>query len=129
MNNYTKLLTDLIIVDVDIKEEDKTLILLNSLPDEEYKTFVLTLDKAALLNYEVRNKDKQSSFNGTTAETMTTRGMGLNRRKGKEEFEKSKTSGHEELKKDQCAFCREGYWKIDYPKIKPKESKSEANIA
>jgi len=43
MNDYTKLLTDLVNVDVDIKEEDKALILLNSLPDEEYETFVLTL--------------------------------------------------------------------------------------
>ena len=43
MNNYTKLLTDLINVDVSIEKEDKTLILLNSLPDEEYETFILTL--------------------------------------------------------------------------------------
>ena len=43
MNDYAKLLTDLINVDVDIKEEDKILILLNSLPDEEYDTFILTL--------------------------------------------------------------------------------------
>ena len=43
MNNYTKLLIDLVNMDMDIKEEDKTLILLNSLPDEEYKTFTLTL--------------------------------------------------------------------------------------
>ena len=43
MNNYTKLLTDLVNMDVDIKEEDKTLILLNSLPDEEYEIFALTL--------------------------------------------------------------------------------------
>jgi len=35
MNDYTKLLTDLVNVDVDIEEEDKALILLNSLPDEE----------------------------------------------------------------------------------------------
>jgi len=34
MNDYIKLLTYLINVDVDIKEEDKVLILLNSLPDE-----------------------------------------------------------------------------------------------
>jgi len=39
MNNYTKFLTDLINVDVKIKEEDKVLILLNSLPDEEYEIF------------------------------------------------------------------------------------------
>jgi len=35
MNNYIKLLTDLVNVNVDIEEEDKVLILLNSLPDEE----------------------------------------------------------------------------------------------
>ena len=49
------------------KKEDKTVILLNSLPDEEYETFVLTLINgkqslnyndvsAALVNYEVRRK-------------------------------------------------------------------------
>ena len=43
MNNCTKLLTGLVNVDVKIKEEDKTLILLNSLPDKEYEIFTLTL--------------------------------------------------------------------------------------
>ena len=38
MNNYIKLLTDLVNVDVKIDEEDKAMILLNSLPDEEYGT-------------------------------------------------------------------------------------------
>ena len=43
MNNYTKFLTDLVNVDVKIEEEDKGLVLLNSLLDEEYETFTLTL--------------------------------------------------------------------------------------
>ena len=43
MNDYTKLLTNLVNVNVDIEEEDKALILLNSLPDEEYETFILTM--------------------------------------------------------------------------------------
>ena len=43
MNIYTKLLTDLINVDVKIDEEDKTVILLISLPEEEYETFTLIL--------------------------------------------------------------------------------------
>jgi len=43
MNNYTKLLTDLVNVDVKSDEENKAVILLNSLPDEEYGTFTLTL--------------------------------------------------------------------------------------
>jgi len=36
MNNYTKLLADLVNVDIAIEEEDKAVILLNSLLDEEY---------------------------------------------------------------------------------------------
>ena len=39
MNSYTKLLTDLVNVDVEIDEEYKAVILLNSLPREEYETF------------------------------------------------------------------------------------------
>jgi len=38
MNNYTILLADLINVNMAIEEEDKVLILLNSLPDREYET-------------------------------------------------------------------------------------------
>jgi len=58
-------------------------ILLNSLPDKEYETFVLTLINgkqllnyndvsAAFVNYEVRRKEKQSSSNSTSAEVLTT---------------------------------------------------------
>ena len=43
INRYTKLLTDLVNVDVKVDEEDKAIILLNSLPAEEYETFTLTL--------------------------------------------------------------------------------------
>ena len=67
MNDYTKFLTDLVNVDVNIEEENKALILLNSLPDEEYETFVLTLINerqslnynnvsAALVNYKVKEE-------------------------------------------------------------------------
>ena len=44
MNNYTKLLIDLGKVDMSIEEEDKALILLSFLSDEEFETFVLTLN-------------------------------------------------------------------------------------
>ena len=43
MNSYTKLLTDLFNVDVKIDEEDKAVILLNSILEEEHETFTLTL--------------------------------------------------------------------------------------
>ena len=43
MNNYTQLLTNLTNVDEVIKDEDKALIILSSLLDDDYETFVLTL--------------------------------------------------------------------------------------
>ena len=41
MNSYTRLLTDLVNVDVEIDEEGNAVILLNSLPREEYETSLL----------------------------------------------------------------------------------------
>ena len=53
MNSYTNFLTDLVNVDVKIDEEDKAVILLNSLPEEEYETFTLTLiNGRQSLNYD-----------------------------------------------------------------------------
>ena len=43
MSKYTKFLTDLVNVDEVIKDEDKALVLLSSLPDDDYETSVLTL--------------------------------------------------------------------------------------
>ena len=43
LNRYTRLLIDLVNVDVETNEEEKAVILLNSLPRKEYKTFTLTL--------------------------------------------------------------------------------------
>jgi len=116
MNNYSKLLADLANMDGVTKNEDKALILLNSLPDEEHETFVLSLINgkaslsyndvsAALMNHEVRKKDKKSSSSSTTAEVLTARGMSSNHRKGKGDVGKSMTGNHK-LRKNQCAFCK-----------------------
>ena len=54
-----------------IKDEDKALILLSSLPNEEYESFILTLINektshsyndvsASFMNQDVRRKDKKS---------------------------------------------------------------------
>jgi len=142
MNNYTELLTDLVNVDVKIDEEDKAMIQLNSLPDEEYKIFTLilingrqTIDNsdvsAALVNYEVRRQNKLSSSEGTSAEALAVRDRSSNR-KGRGDHERSKSRlGFKDLKKNQCAFCKDlGHWKIDCPKTKgkKKESKPKANL-
>jgi len=101
INIYTKLFADLINVDMAIEEEDKALILLNSLPDKEYEIFVLTLINgkqtlnysdvsATLVNYEVRRKDKQSSSKSTLAEALTVRGRSSSK-KGKGDCGRSKS--------------------------------------
>ena len=52
INIYMKLLADLTNLDVVIEDEDKALILLNSLPDEGYEIFVLTLiNRRIFLSY------------------------------------------------------------------------------
>ena len=118
INRYTKLLTDLVNVDVKIDEEDKAVILLNSLPAEEYETFTLTfingrqtLDyhevSSALANYETRRKERQPSQSSSSAEALAVRSRGSSR-KGSEERGRSKSrSGYRDLRKNQCAFCRE----------------------
>jgi len=84
INNYTKLLTDLANLDVVIDNENKALILLSSLPDEGYETFVLTLINrrisfsysevtTALVNLELRRKNNEYSISGTLAEVLTVR--------------------------------------------------------
>jgi len=91
MNNYTKLLTDLVNVYVKIDEEDKAVILLNSLSDEKYETFTLTLINGrqtlnynevspALVNYEVRRQDILYSHESTSAEALAVRSIGSNRK-------------------------------------------------
>ena len=115
MNNYMKLLIYLTNVDEVIKDEDKTLILLSSLLDEKYETFFITLINGkfslsynnlsvALVNQEIRTKDKKSSSNSTTAEVLIARGIGSNHLNGKGDVGKFKT-GNRELRKNQCAFC------------------------
>ena len=63
-------------------EKDKAVILLNSLPREEYETFTLTFlngrkslnyseVSAALVSYEARRQDRLSSSGSTTAEAVS----------------------------------------------------------
>jgi len=115
LNRYTKLPTDLVNVDVETSEEDKAVILLNSLPREEYETFTLTLINgrkslnynevsAALVSYKVRRQDRLSSSGNTTAEALAVRGRSSNR-KGRYDQGRSKSrSGFRDRKRNQCAL-------------------------
>jgi len=67
----------------------RRLILLSSLPDEGYETFLLTLINertflnyskmtTALVNLELRRKDNECFTSGTSAEVLTARGSSPN---------------------------------------------------
>ena len=113
LNRYTKLLTHLVNVDVETNEEDKAVILLNSLPREEYETFTLTLINgrkslnynevsAALVSYEARRQDRLSSSGSTTVEALAVRGRSFNK-KGRDDQGRSKSRlGFRDLKRNQC---------------------------
>ena len=89
INIYMKLLADLTNVNVVIEDEDNDLILLSSLPDEGYETFVLTLINErislnynevinALVNLELRRRERESSSSNTSAEVLVARGSSSN---------------------------------------------------
>jgi len=111
INNYTKLLVDLTNFDVVIEDEDTTLILLSSLPDEGYEIFVLNLINgrtslsyskvsAALVNLELR-KDKACFTNNTSADVLTARGSSPNRRRENQQKSNWKPMvGNRKLEKD-----------------------------
>ena len=109
MNNYMKLLSDLANMKEMIKDEHKTLILLNSFSDEEYKTFFLTLINGkkslsynevstALVNHKLRKKDKESSIS-THAKVLATREIDFNHRKDKRDIS---DTGNRKLRKNRC---------------------------
>ena len=105
-------------VDVMIDEEDKAIIFLNSLPEEEYETFTLTfingrqtLDyhevSSALASYETSRKERHPFQSSSSVEALAVRGRGSSR-KGKEERGRSKSRPRfRDLKRNQCTFCRE----------------------
>ena len=101
INTYTKLLMNVSNLNVMIDDKDKTLILLSSLSDEGYETFVLTLINGrislshkkviiALVNLELRRKDKESS-GSTSAKLLSMGRASPNQRKGSQLKSKSKT--------------------------------------
>ena len=108
MNNYTKLLTELINMDVEIDEEDKTVILLIN----RRKFLNYNEVYAALVNYEVRRQDRLSSSGSISVETLAVRGRSSNR-KGRGDHGRSKfRSDFRDLERNQCALCKElGHWK------------------
>ena len=106
---------DLTNLDVVIDDKDKALILLSSLPNEGYETFVLVLINGrtflsykevtiALMNLELRSKDTESSFGDTSADILTVGRASPNQRRGNQRAGKS-LGGSRQVQKNQCVNC------------------------
>ena len=112
-----KLLVDLVNLDAVIEDEDKALILLNSLPNEGYETFVLSLINGrtslsynevttAHINLELRRKEQKCSTSDTSAEVLTARRSSPNRRRENQQKSNWKSiGGSHKVQKNQCFNC------------------------
>ncbi|KAL7212405.1 hypothetical protein ACSBR2_015150 [Camellia fascicularis] len=130
LNAYNKILADLQNLDVAIEDEDKALLLLNSLPDT-YNHLITTLlygkdeicfknVSSSLINNEYSKKAKEN-FNDTFSNTLTVKGRSH-----------SKLAGvRVNPAKDKCAYCHEKrQWKKDCPSLKGKKNVvSKVNVA
>lgn len=141
LNNFNKIIADLKNLDVQIDDEDKTLLLLNSLPDT-YDHLINTLlygkkkikyvdVSNALVNNEFRRKDKYANMD-STLEALTVRCRTNNRRYTRREKSCSKSRGRSSdrrrLAKDECVACRQkGNWAKDCPHKDKKDEK--VNVA
>ncbi|KAI5313660.1 hypothetical protein L3X38_042836 [Prunus dulcis] len=127
----------------DVKVEDKALILLNSLPDSYdhlattviYGKDTIIFDEVsnALMNHEVRHKDKKAQ--NPTSDALVVRGRSSERRRFSDRRRsQSRPRGNSQNRKgperDECAFCHnKGHWKKDCLKLHSKNRNTHANVA
>ena len=129
LEEFNELLVELENLEEIIKDEDKALILMNSLP-ESYEPFMTTwiygretikYDEisSTLMNHEVRHLNRQEMNN---SEAVMVRGRSKEKKGLYMKNNRSRTRGVSKnkkfLDKDECVFCHEkGHWKNDCPKI------------
>jgi hypothetical protein len=119
LNNLNKILADLQNLDVKIDDEDKVVVLINSLPDTyEHLATTLMYGKDtlkfedvsnALTNDEYRRKDKQA--HSTTSRALTVRGRSESKKplsRNHSALRNRGTSSNRKIPaKDECVFCHQ----------------------
>ena len=133
VNLFNKILTDLLNLDERFEDEDKTMLLLNSLPNEyDHLTTTLFRGKdsvifdticSALYNSETIKKDRKD-YRDTIAEALTAVGRSQSRKPRKRNKSKGRPA------KDECAFYREKeHLKKNCPKLQKGNATSDACVA
>ncbi|KAL7246769.1 hypothetical protein ACSBR2_001802 [Camellia fascicularis] len=140
LNDFNKILVDLLNLNVEVEDEDEdedednVLLLLNSLPDE-YKHLITTLlygkeeikfedVSNTLVNNEYRKKDKKAHYQDTSGRALVVRGrLEKKKQSGRGSYKSSKKRSRSMSKElptrripaiDECALCRKkGHWKVD----------------
>ena len=110
VKSFNKILTDLLNLDEKFKDENKALLLLNSLPNEyDHLITILLYGKdnvtfdvvcSSLYNCETRKKDRKD-HRDIVAKALTARGHSQSRKPGKRSKSKRRSA------KDECDFCHE----------------------
>ena len=127
INEFNKLIVDLLNLDETFKDERKSTLLIVSLSDElDHLCITLIHGKeklsfeevcSTLLNYEIRKKD-QRKHRDESVQALTVRGHSQNKKWEK----RGNVTSKSKLGNYECAFCHEeGYWKKDCPKLKKKD--------
>ena len=119
IDEFNKLIVDLLNLNETFKYERKAMLLIGSLPNElDHLCITLIHGKeklsfeevcSTLLNYVIRKKDKKEHWD-ESVEALTMRGRSQNKK-----WEKmGKVTSKSRLEKDECAVCHEkGQWKKD----------------
>ncbi|KAL6186123.1 hypothetical protein ACLB2K_042245 [Fragaria x ananassa] len=135
---FNKLIADLLNLDEEIKEEDKALILLNSLHDSYdhlataliYGKETIKFDEVsnALIYHVVRHQDKESS----SFDSLVSRGRSVKRSSSGKNKSFSRSSGkfksRRSLARDEYAFYHnKGHWKKDCPRLQHRNKYANSN--
>lgn len=110
LNDFNKILVDLLNLNVEVEDEDKALLLLNSLPDE-YEHLVITLlygkeeikfedVSNTLVNNEYQKKDKKAHCQDTLGGALVVRGR-LEKKK------QSRRGSYRSNKNRSCSMSKE----------------------